>query len=131
MKKNCVLFLLLTLFSCGQDLNIVIDTNDEICVLDQRKYWEEPLADSIENSGCMLIKPNSKEMDEFAEWFEENESEWQSSSFSFAMPIYTFQYKKYKFRILKKLIVVNFEDEKGEPKQYIQEIDETDFNFLN
>ncbi|GAA0874202.1 hypothetical protein GCM10009118_06100 [Wandonia haliotis] len=121
----------LLLFGCGENLNLIIDETREICIMDQKKYWTEPLKDSIQNSGCIMLKPNSAEIIALSSWFKENQSNWRSNIASFAMPKYSFEYDHYKFRILEKVIVVNFTDEKGEPKQYTQDIDISNFNFLD
>jgi len=131
MKKLIRYFGLLLLFftiSCGQTLEF-----DEI--LKDEKQFElkvNPNGNIVLDSALTKrIDADSEIILNFKTWLRNNPDNWESSIASWATPNISLTSNDFRLLILKDFVVVGFTDRSGKKRQYMKDIEKSDFNFLN
>ena len=127
MIKNIGFLLIIFTISCGQNLDF-----EEI--LKNEKHFKlkfNPKGDiNLDSSLATKVYADSKIIDNLNTWFKNNPDNWNSSIASWAPPDISLIGNDFRFLIFNDFVVVGFADKSGKQKQYIKEVDKSEFSFL-
>ena len=131
MKRKINLIFIIVLFSvissCSEEiqLNDYINTSEPFTLITNSINSETSLTESISQK----INVDSEKYLKIIKWIEGNKKGWRQTPMSY-LGVFYIKQGDFKLLLLKKAVVINFKDIKGNHNQFVKEIEEKEFDFL-
>ena len=127
IKTIAGLFLLIFIFSCGQDINPDEILNKEINFKLTIYLGDTNNSDSIVTQ---TINKDSPKITILKDWISNNPDGWKSSIASWATPDISLIGTDFRLLIYNDGVVIGFTDKKGKVKQFTKQVNKSEFDFL-